>query len=235
LSCETGRTNGSTGARAAGLVDNPSAVARARLSWTFGGLRVGKKNGKVTTLGLAITVGILSYVLENDPEATEWIRDDIGQINRVLSERGLPIHEEPSELPDLPYRGYCASFPYSMLQRLREVALHEAHLVDSPHSHLLWHADNGGYYVPISFSEVISDDRLPGQYLGSTVRLFEELVHVAPYLGIPLVDGKLTDDIAKNLEFSTADSPEREAKTAWFALYECASASLATGAAVHFG
>ncbi len=211
-------------------------------------------------MGLAISVGILADVMENDPEDADWVREEIEQINLVLSERDLPPHAEPESLPSFSTRDAMDSFPYSFLHYLRRFYAHvkadsswqptpilegQDPIDDDPFykefeidcdSHLLCHSDAEGYYVPIDFDEVIVDERVSGEMLGSSVRLMDELVKVAPYLNIPLSNGYLTDGNAEVLAQEEEDSsPFWIERLVWFALYENARLSIEHKAAIHFG
>ncbi|GAA1538583.1 hypothetical protein GCM10009730_54720 [Streptomyces albidochromogenes] len=66
-----------------------------------------------------------------------------------------------------------------------------------PSSHLLCHADNGGYYVPVDISEPLflpeEDEVLGYGMVGSSQRLQSELVWLAPGIDIhPDEDGTLS-------------------------------------------
>lgn len=54
-----------------------------------------------------------------------------------------------------------------------------------PFDHLIHHFGCEGYYVPVDFDRVIVDERAPGGYLGSSVRLLEEARRIAQALGLP--------------------------------------------------
>src|SRR5262245_8268855 len=69
-------------------------------------------------MGLEVSVGVLACD-EPDPEGVEWLRRGFRQVKRVLAAHGLPPHEEPESLPDIPYRGQLLGFPYSWLHYLR--------------------------------------------------------------------------------------------------------------------
>lgn len=53
-------------------------------------------------------------------------------------------------------------------------------------SHLVWHYDHAGAYVPVDFAHPLSNDDLlaGGGPLGSSQALLRELEHVAPTIGI---------------------------------------------------
>ncbi|MBK8465826.1 MAG: hypothetical protein IPL32_08345 [Chloracidobacterium sp.] len=212
-------------------------------------------------MGLAISVGILADEMENDPEGADWVREEIEQINLVLSERKLPAHVEPESFPSLTTRGTMGGFPYSFLHYLRRFYAHvtadssqlptpliegQDPIDDDPYykqvletdcdSHLLCHSDAEGYYLPIDFDEVIVDDRVSGEMLGSSVRLMEELVKIAPHLNIRLTDGYLSDETAEFLSNEEEDStPFWIERLVWFELYENARLSIEHKTAIYFG
>ena len=71
-------------------------------------------------MGLALEVGILADLNENDPEGAEEIRAEFQLLNRVLVRRSLPAHREPEEGPV-----WSASLHgYAGLHALRRVAAH---------------------------------------------------------------------------------------------------------------
>jgi hypothetical protein len=228
---------------------------------------------RAITMGLAVTVGILSEMMQDDPESAEDFQGQFALISDILAARGLPPHAEPEMLPPLDSRDAVGSYPYSFLHQLRrfyaycvrpaapsliqrllggapaqqplppplkdgEDASNDPVLqaVASPRHHLLWHSDAEGYYVPVDFPEVIVDDRLPGESLGSSVRLLAELKLIAPRLEIPLDDGELSDDAARQID----EEAERGGlysieRIVWLNLFEAARLSIKHGAAIHFG
>ena len=70
-------------------------------------------------MGLAVSLGVLVDDPDNDPEGIEWLEKNFQHVKRILTANGLPPHEEPRDLPDLPYRGQLMGFPYSWLHYLR--------------------------------------------------------------------------------------------------------------------
>lgn len=209
-------------------------------------------------MGLGICVGSLA---ECDEEELEFAGADFVSINIVLAEAGLPAHVEPRSLPSLEYRAQLDGFPYSFLHYLRRAyARRKADptwiatpLADNQdpgqdevlqaeydymNSHLLCHSDAEGYYVPVDFDEVLfasEDAGLPGGMLGSSYRLMEELVLVAPALGIHLDNGQLSDAEVERIYVQTEkkDSCQRELET-WMVLFEAARLSLEHKTAIVF-
>ncbi|MFV0675330.1 hypothetical protein [Variovorax sp. tm] len=126
-------------------------------------------------------------------------------------------------------------------------------LLDGCESHLLCHSDAEGFYVPVDFDEVLFDGDggdeeeaegdadieepagLPGGMLGSSQRLLEELVFVAPALGIRLDDGRLSDEEAERIDalIDEDDGLYRE-YVSWLLLYESARLSIEHRTAIVF-
>jgi hypothetical protein len=212
-------------------------------------------------MGLAISVGLLADLLENDLEGAEWVREELEKINSALRKHGLPEHTEPETLPTSPYRGQILSFPYSYLHRLRRALAYarqapeefaqidrtrepdEDPLIDDElsvymDSHIICHSDCEGYYVPIDFADVIygeTDDDIPGGMLGSSYRVLDELVQTAPVLDIRLTDGRLSDDEARSLAGEQDGHPYEIERIVWFSFYEAARLSIEYKVVIAFG
>lgn len=212
-------------------------------------------------MGLAVTVGVLSDLLENDPEGAEWMEEDLGSVNALLAANNLPTHVEPRN--PLPESSRCShnSHSASSLHFLRRIYAHVAkdptwqaselaegedptkdpvlgEVTNRMESHLVCHCDAEGFYLPIDFAAIIVDDagELPGGMLGSTQRLMAELVAVAPVLGIELRNGELSNAEAKRLNREA----EKQAsfwieKIVWLSLFEAARLSLKYKSAICFG
>jgi hypothetical protein len=213
-------------------------------------------------MGLAISVGVLTDLIKNDPEGIEFFESQIVTANALLATENLPQHNEPTVLPQLKSRAGLDSFPYSFIHYLRAAFAHvlqdpswratplddDEDPTDDPAveeessmftSHLLCHSDCEGFYVPIDFSEVIfSDDdhELPGGMLGSSVRLHAELIQVAPALGISLsANGELADAEAARINaLGESDEGLYRELTSWIALYEASRISIEHRTAIVF-
>jgi hypothetical protein len=82
-------------------------------------------------MGLSISVGLLAFVREHDPEAFEPLREAFKEVNRVLAAHGLPPHIEPEFLPSISKRPellfdrwmrrgmWLSGMPYAWLHYLR--------------------------------------------------------------------------------------------------------------------
>jgi hypothetical protein len=220
---------------------------------TIGAFNIGAFN-RGNAMGLAVAVGLLADLLENDPEFVDELRADLGRIDEVLRENGLPGFAEPEKLPPVQSRAPVESFPYSFLHYLRRAYAHHVLHPDVPlpesedpsedpivdevgdtHHHLLWHSDCEGFYVPVDFAEVIEDEAVPGGGFGSSQRLSHELVAVAPLLGIRLDGTQLGDvEIERLGDVIDVEGPLWIEILVWLALFEAARISVAHGTAVVF-
>ena len=227
-------------------------------------------------MGLAVCVGMLAELLEDDPESAEGFEEELAEVNRVLAAAELPPHTEPRGPLELDSRASIDGFPYSFIHYLRRAYAHRVlspdwvatpladdvdptadpkiqALLDGCESHLLCHSDAEGFYVPVDFDEVLFDGDggdeeeaegdadieepagLPGGMLGSSQRLLEELVFVAPALGIRLDDGRLSDEEAERIDalIDEDDGLYRE-YVSWLLLYESARLSIEHRTAIVF-
>jgi hypothetical protein len=106
-------------------------------------------------------------------------------------------------------------------------------------SHLLCHADNEGYYVPLALDAPVFidvDDPLAGAgMIGSSQGLLDELRRVAPAIGIALeADGSLSDAEAARIFAVRDGAPFWREQIVWLSLHEACVASIASGAAIVF-
>ncbi|MCW7538337.1 hypothetical protein OOT46_10845 [Aquabacterium sp. A7-Y] len=211
-------------------------------------------------MGLAIKTGLLADPAVNSTETATLWRTQFDLINDLLEAHGWPCHREPERLAQRATRAQARSHSYTSLHRLRRVYAHaaaDAQWTPSPldehgdpaddplvralterlDSHLLCHSDCEGFYVPVDFTELIFDDtrQLAGGVLGSSYRLLGELVLVAPYIGVQLQAGVLTDEEATRLnrDIATQENFWIE-KQAWLSLYEAATLSIDHKTAIVF-
>lgn len=213
-------------------------------------------------MGLAIGLGMLVEFAQSNPAAARQMKADLRHINTVLTEAGLPAHQEPERFdPPLSLRATLTSFPYSWLHHLRRFA---AHVMRDPKwvpypiepgedpaddpvlrqmyrrlsSHLLCHSDSEGYYLPLDFDELFLDagHKIRGGVLGSSQRLFRELLEISDPLEIPVDDdGKLSDEAVQNLsEQRPAGAPFAVERLVWLALFESARVSIERQTAIVF-
>ena len=212
-------------------------------------------------MGLAITVGALAELQQEDPQGAQDLIASLEAANALLKQAGLPQHAEPATLPELQSRALIDSFPYSFLHYLRRAYAHAAldaqwratplpdgeepgedpvldEAQDTFDSHLICHSDCEGFYFPLVFDEVVfADDghELLGGMLGSSYKLREELVTVAPALGIFLLGDELSDEEAEriNARVDAEDGLDREL-VAWLAIYEACRLSIEHKTAIVF-
>jgi hypothetical protein len=210
-------------------------------------------------MGLAISVGLLADLIVNDEEGAAHVGESLARVNGVLAENGLPAHVEPETLGKLGSRARCRGFSCSFLHYLRRFAAHASTMPDwkpTPFpedddpahdlvvvdeltlfsSHLLCHSDCEGYYVPIDFPEpIFADEAIPGGMLGSSQGLLRELIAVAPFLGIQLSEGKLSDAEADRInQVAEAAGPFWIEHMVWIALFEATRLSIQHRAAICF-
>lgn len=211
-------------------------------------------------MGLAVQTGLLADLIVNDPEGADWMRESLASVNEVLAENNLSQHCEPEQLPKMHNRAEVVSYPYSFLHHLRRVY---AHAMCDPEwsptpvpegedpaedpvvydemcmlsSHLLCHSDAEGLYLPIDFDDIISDDeeRVAGGLLGSSYRLMEELVSIAPMLNITLDGFHLSDAEADRInKVSESETGMWIENTVWLSFFEAARLSIEHKTAICF-
>jgi hypothetical protein len=211
-------------------------------------------------MGLNMVVGVL---VEADEEYAELVQRDFTEIGELLRRAGAGSWAEPATVQDAEFE----MWGYSGLHTVRRLAVHlgasgrlpeplaEAHRATDdalltkayaalpanppgPFDHLIYHSDCAGYYVPIDFEQVIVDERAPGGYLGSSVRLLEETRRVAQALGLP---DDLDPDSEEVFEAADAETPATEGWQRYgvesyvcLQLLRAAELSVATGSAIAF-
>jgi hypothetical protein len=206
-------------------------------------------------MGLAISTHFLVDMITNDAEGEAWFRDHMKHLAAILAKEGLPPHVEPEVRGPAKARRHVGSFPYSFLHYLRRAYayVHEDEPLtplaegDDPNddpmveeanvlldSHLLCHSDAEGYYVPFDFENIIVDDAIPGGMVGSSQRLFAELVAVAPAIGIELDGTVLSDKVAAALAKEAQTVPYATERLVWLTLYEQARVSIANRTLIVF-
>jgi hypothetical protein len=206
-------------------------------------------------MGLEITVGPLN----NDDEGAEYFRRAFARLTKALADSGITWQEPEISGPP----AVAAGFPYSFLNHLRRIfvlvrlgePLTPALETDAEHierderkifdeaamldSHLLCHADNSGYYIPVDFDDPLflppEADVDGGGIVGSSQRLLAELIGLAPRLGIDLDDeGTLSAAGESELAGLELDAPFGAEVFVWLQLYRACRASVGTGQAIVF-
>lgn len=181
-------------------------------------------------------------------------RSALARANVQLAALGLPTHAEPAEVPawepSLP-----GPLPLDALRRLRRIMAHQlvwpgrpveplptgadaredplmAEVAERVDNHLIHHAEIEGFYVPVSFSQVVRDPTgtaIAGGSLGSSQRLAEELREIAPLLDLPRVPGDQAvpqPTIDRVLGDRNAAAPFHLERWAWLLHVEAANRSL---------
>ncbi|WP_105973062.1 hypothetical protein [Streptomyces geranii] len=192
--------------------------------------------------------------------------EELALYDKVLSEAGLPPVPVYSYMPGLSGDvAPIAGFDYDALHFLRRAyllqvcglpvtpvgelggdyeQLLEMFEATAQQSHLVWHYDHAGAYVPVDFPHPLSSDELleGGGPLGSSQSLLRELELVAPSIGIdpsnppvaptpPLVPTSLEEPAAP-APFDA--SPFARERHVWLGLNAAATRSLAQGSMIIF-
>lgn len=111
-------------------------------------------------------------------------------------------------------------------------------------SHLVWHYDHAGAYVPVDFPHPLANDELlaGGGPLGSSQSLLRELEFVAPSIGIDPANPPAAPQppmAPTDLEEPAAPapydaSPFARERHVWLGLHAAATRSLAQGSMIIF-
>lgn len=212
-------------------------------------------------MGLAVAVGMLSDLIQDDEQGADCLRTSFANCNRLLVANGLPAHSEPEQAPPEASRCIIDGYPYSFLHYLRRVYAHVAldpnwklqpvgqgedpaedpvveEITERFESHLLCHSDAEGFYLPVDFLDVLfadDDTDVPGGMVGSSFQLMRELTAIAPNLGITLNGGELEDADAGRLNDVIENEKAFWVETCvWFSLFEAARLSLKYRTAICF-
>jgi hypothetical protein len=131
-------------------------------------------------MSLTVSIGQLAFLLAHDPKEVGRFRKALRAVNRVLTAKGLPTHNEPESLPELVDRApVLGSIPYGWLQYTRRAVAYAMRpgkrfrplddeedpsadpmydaLLSSSDSHIICHSDCEGFYVPIDFPKPLYD------------------------------------------------------------------------------
>jgi hypothetical protein len=213
-------------------------------------------------MGLSVSVGFLNDLARNDTEGFAHYQGAFARLTKALADKGITWSEpEVGEPPADPL--VSAGFPYRYLTHLRRVhvlarlgePVTPAQSVDEEQydldrekiddemtmfdSHLLCHADNAGYYVPVDFSDPLflpeGSGVAGGGMVGSSQRLLAELVRMAPALGIHLdAAGAMSPDEESVLRGLESGARFEQEIFTWHQLYRACRASVASGHAIVF-
>jgi hypothetical protein len=183
------------------------------------------------TVGCFIGPVSSSYI----DEAQETAASFVSCIDSALKRNGLRGYQEPATTPDVYDKGLFgrSALDHHTGSCLTEVAELGRTNARSPQLGLI--ADNPFRvtFVPHDFEQPLPSghsESIWGEqveiWVGSAPRLLAELVALAPVLGIPLVERKLTDQVAQQINdgaplFDGDDcSLAEDERTAWLLLYE---------------
>lgn len=204
-------------------------------------------------MGLAISIGFLEQMGKYDEEGESWVRGEVASLNALLSAEGLPTFEEPASVDLSSIHRHVSSFPYSFIHYLRraqawmrqrpgealvpvgdegldaydEMVADEMSMMDS---HLIGHSDCDGFYVPVRFDEPLFGEGITGTIVGSSVRLHEEMIELAPFLGIELDENSRLSEQEAARVFDLGEYeriPLYREYIVWLTLFELSSASVA--------
>ena len=209
-------------------------------------------------LWLVPLVDVLCHSPENP------FRDDLAAYDKALTEAGLPPLPVYSYVPGLSGEvAPVAGFDYAALHHLRRAFLLQLSGLDvtpveglgsdyeqllemfedaAERSHLVWHYDYAGAYVPVDFAApLVTDELLAGSGpLGSSHGLLRELEAVAPAIGIdphnpppaplPPAPTELDEPAAPIHD----DHPFARERHAWLGLHTAATRSLGQGSMIVF-
>lgn len=192
--------------------------------------------------------------------------DEIATYDKALGEAGLPPVPVLGYMPGLSGDvAPVAGFDYDALHFLRRAYLLqvcglEVSPVDelggdyeqllemfeptAKQSHLVWHYDHAGAYVPVDFPGPLANDELMegGGPLGSSHGLLRELEAVAPALGIdpsnppaaPAPPSRPTSLEEPATPGPYEDSPFARERHVWLGLHAAATRSLGQGSMILF-
>ncbi|MFD0026474.1 hypothetical protein [Streptomyces sp. NPDC058382] len=192
--------------------------------------------------------------------------EEIAVFDKALGEAGLPPVPVYAYMPGLTGDvAPVAGFDYDALHFLRRAYLLQlSGLAVAPvdelggdyeqllemfesaaqQSHLVWHYDHAGAYVPLDFPSPLSNDDLlaGGGPLGSSHGLLRELEFVAPSIGIdpanppaaPLPPAAPTDLEEPALPIPYDDNPFARERHVWLGLHAAVTRSLAQGSMIIF-
>ncbi|KAF0650891.1 hypothetical protein K701_05810 [Streptomyces fradiae ATCC 10745 = DSM 40063] len=192
--------------------------------------------------------------------------EEIAAYDRALTESGLPTVPVFAYMPGLSGDvAPVAGFDYDALHFLRRAYLLQVcGLAVTPvdelggdyeqllemfeptaqRSHLVWHYDHAGAYVPVDFPAPLSTEELlaGGGPLGSAQGLLRELEYVAPSIGIDPANPPAAPEPPRHptsLEEPAApipyeDSPFARERHVWLGLHAAATRSLGQGSMIIF-
>lgn len=192
--------------------------------------------------------------------------EEIAAYDKALTEAGLPPVPVYNYMPGLSGDvAPVAGFDYDALHFLRRAYLLQSRGLEvtpvdelggdyeqllemfettAQESHLVWHYDHAGAYVPVDFAAPLVNDELidGGGPLGSSHGLLRELEAVAPYLDIdhanpppaPPAPPSPTDLEEPAAPIAYGEGPLARERHVWLGLHAAATRSLAQGSMIVF-
>ena len=195
--------------------------------------------------------------------------EEIATYDRALAEAGLPPVPVFGYMPGLSGDvAPVAGFDYEALHYLRRAYLLQASGLEvtavdelggdyeqllemfeqtAQESHLVWHFDHAGAYVPVDFAAPLAGDELleGGGPLGSSHGLLRELQAVGPHLGIdpanpppapapPIRPTELEEPAASSAIGFDDGTPFGRERHVWLGLHAAVTRSLAQGSMIVF-
>jgi hypothetical protein len=171
--------------------------------------------------------------------------EELALYDKALGEAGLPPVPVYAYMPGLSGDvAPVAGFDYDALHFLRRAYLLQMCETNAQQSHLVWHYDHAGAYVPVDFPHPLANDELlaGGGPLGSSQTLLRELEFVAPSIGIdpanppaapqpPMAPTELEEPAAPAPYDASPFARERHV---WLGLHAAATRSLAQGSMIIF-
>jgi hypothetical protein len=199
---------------------------------------------------------------EPDEEDIENYKEIYRSLDRFLLRCNLPGHKEPEIIAKFPDREESDHCSYSCLHYLRRAYVHmrkgltvtpfegefasndlllaAEYDLPSLDSHLVYHSDCEGFYVPLDFPLPLvssEEDDVLGGIVGSSYHLLIELVELAPAIDIQLDNGDLSKETIKKLirNRQRDNHPFEIERSVWFTLFESARKSIEYKTAIRFG
>jgi hypothetical protein len=190
-------------------------------------------------------IGVRASFIEEAQQAAEALLD---AVNVELTRLGLPLYDEPRELPDVydDMRFGRSALDHDSARLIIELATRATTARPSPQLELLTQNPYRVVFVPRDFGPPVEtefEDRIGGEmyriWCGSSLRLWQEALRGAELLGIPLTAGLLQDETARHInEYEPLSAADRGAeelgdlRTTWLTLHEAARLSASTGVAL---
>ena len=183
-------------------------------------------------MSTGLFIGVRGSYIDGTEASAEAFLD---AVNDALTRKGAAPYLDPPQPPNV-YRGHLfgrSELDHHSSRVLSEVARLGTQSRDNPNLALIRDNPYRVTFVPVDFAPPSSTkyyERIGGEdtqiWVGSLPRLFTELKQLAAQLGIPLVNGELSDETAAAINdfkpFQHGDSTEliEDERTAWLALYE---------------